>query len=303
MNEDNKWSLKKEKLLKYWQEECRLYVWLHNQNSQYYSRLDKYISIPSILITAVSGTTLVSTTNLNETDNLVYSVIMGICLIIGTFLQSVRDFYNFKGMSNDNENCGKLYQSIVIDIDEQLNQEYEDRECGNIFLKKIKISRNDIIKNSPQINNRIWKKLKKSFEIGEMINLFSSSFFHNYVESIQDLEDNLNLDLKDDNQRHPHNRNISYLQLNKENNVVNYEGVDECIVGGNNKGIIEEDKREVKSEVVINISDNFDRRRSSLIINKLRVVNSSSLINVAENEPKNGMNKSHKQLEYQLGRM
>ena len=58
---NNGWSTKKEKLLKYWQEECRLYVWLHNKNSDYYLRLNRLFALPSILITAITGTALFST--------------------------------------------------------------------------------------------------------------------------------------------------------------------------------------------------------------------------------------------------
>ena len=182
----NGWSSKKEKLLKFWQEECRLYVWLHNQNSTHYRRLDRYISIPAILITAITGTAVFAT--IGEEDNRVVQICIGTMLIIGTFLQSIRDFLDITDLIHRNTNCSKSYQSIVNDIEEQLSQDREDREDGKILLRKIKTRKNDIVRNGAGISSKTWQLLKKNMEKGEVINLYNTDFFHNYIHSLDNAD-------------------------------------------------------------------------------------------------------------------
>ena len=86
----NNWSLKKEETLNNWCFESELYIWLHNYNAEYYERLDKFLSIPAIIISAITSTALFSSLGLE--DNSIVIIIFGILLIIGVFLQSSRDY-------------------------------------------------------------------------------------------------------------------------------------------------------------------------------------------------------------------
>lgn len=177
-----KWTSKKENLLKFWQEECRIYTWLHDQNSLYYTRLDKYLSVPALLISAVTSTAIF--TNLNLENNQIVLIIIGSFLVVGTFLQSLRDFLNTHDLIHKHLNASKIYLSIANDIEEQLSQDVDEREKSKTFIHKIKIRKNDVIRNSPRILNRVWTKLKKSIERGDMINLNSSKFFYKYIEQV-----------------------------------------------------------------------------------------------------------------------
>lgn len=187
----NGWSSKKEKVLKYWQEECRLYVWLHNENARYYKSWDKILSIPAILITAVTGTAVFSTTNNQSEDSKISNYLIGGMLMIGTFLQSTRDFLDIGNLIYRHSNCAKCYQSLVNDIEEQLTQDREDRENGKQFLHKIKVRKNDIINNGMTISSKTWKKLKTAMQNGEVINLYNTSFFHDYLNNIQGEEEDI----------------------------------------------------------------------------------------------------------------
>lgn len=184
----NGWSSKKEKVLKYWQEECRLYVWLHNENARYYRSWDKILSIPAILITAVTGTAVFSTTDTQSEDGRIGKYLIGSMLMIGTFLQSTRDFLDIGNLIYRHSNCAKCYQSLVNDIEEQLTQDREDRENGKQFLHKIKVRKNDIINNGMTISSKTWKKLKIAMNNGEVINLYNTNFFHDYLNNIKEEE-------------------------------------------------------------------------------------------------------------------
>jgi hypothetical protein len=189
---NNGWTSKKEKLLKYWQEECRLYVWLHNKNASYYRKLNKIITLPAILITAVTSTALFSTSGNDEDKPLIIS--FGILLVIGTFLQSTKEFLGIENQIHRNTNCSISYQSIVNEIEEQLTQDILDRMDGKQFLRKTKNAKNDIVRNGPSISSGTWDKLKKSMKRGEVINLYGTNFFHDYISNLDNLEKGNNSD-------------------------------------------------------------------------------------------------------------
>ena len=176
----NNWSLKKEETLNNWCFESELYIWLHNYNAEYYERLDKFLSIPAIIISAITSTALFSSLGLE--DNSIVIIIFGILLIIGVFLQSSRDYLKVSELIHQNRNSSKLYQIISNDIEEQLNEEENEREDGTKFLQKIKNKINNIILNSPPITHKSWKKLQISINRGDIIRFNRSEFFKNYFK-------------------------------------------------------------------------------------------------------------------------
>tara|TARA_A100001015_G_C14974249_1_gene706505 strand:+ start:31 stop:636 length:606 start_codon:yes stop_codon:yes gene_type:complete len=184
----NNWNTKKEDLLKKWNFESSLYIWLHNYNAEYYKKIDNLLSIPSIIISAITSTTIFSTIN---NDNRELMIIVGCLLIIGTFLQSARDYFNINRLIYDNIQCSKDYQIIYNDIEEQLNQEFNERDNAIRFINKIKIKRNNIILNSPDINSSSWKKLKNNIEKGELVRMEHSDYF---LKMINNQEEDITLD-------------------------------------------------------------------------------------------------------------
>ena len=114
-------------------------------------------------------------------------IVFGSLLIIGTFLQTTRDFLDISGLINRNKNTAIAYQAIVNDIEEQLSQERQDRTDGKTLLRKIKVMKNDIVRNGPSISSVSWKKLKNSIAKGDIIHLYNSDFFNNYLQNLDDL--------------------------------------------------------------------------------------------------------------------
>lgn len=216
-NNQHHWTEKKELLLKQWGLESELYSWLHNYNADYYNNIDFMLSIPAIIISAITSTALFSTLGMD--NNKVVIIIFGILLIIGTLLQSIRDFIKVSKLLYDNRHYSKLYQIIANDIDEQLNQEKSERENGIKFLNKIKGRRNDILLNSPTIHNKSWIKLKKSFANGEMIKLRNKECLNTLlrldkrnekeeVHTIVNINNN-----QESNNNNQENNNINELEL------------------------------------------------------------------------------------------
>ena len=212
------WTKKKETILKNWSFEAELYVWLHNYNADYYYRLDKFLSIPSIIISAITSTALFSSIGMD--DNTVVIVIFAILLIIGVFLQSTRDFLNVHQLSVQNRHTAKIYQVISNDIEEQLNQEVEERENGRKFIQKMKNKINDIIMNSPPITNKSWKRLQSNINKGNIIRFNKSHFFKSYFKKENKIGVSPSVKINIDNTPSP-------LPLSNSGNIQNNEQTNE----------------------------------------------------------------------------
>lgn len=190
----NDWTTKKVKLLKYWQEECRLYNWLYNQNVQYYQHVNRNLSVISILLSAITGATL-----LNNSDPPNPGIILsfGIISIISSFIQGLRQFLDLDTKISANTFTSRQNSAIVIDIEEQLNLAREERINGVEFIKSIKTRKNEIIQSAPMISRARWSQLKKKIKNGDGISFFNEAIFKNYLESTVAMGD-LKLDTPED---------------------------------------------------------------------------------------------------------
>jgi len=179
----NDWTLKKEKLLRYWQEECKLYNWLYRQNVEWYQKTNRYMSTAGILLSAITGTTLINQSGNtdSESDEILF-IVFGLLSITSTFIQGVKEFMDYNGKISTNTLSARQNSSIVIDIEEQLNLSREERINGKEFMKHIKTRKNEIIQNGPMIPKSSWKKLRNSIRKKEGLNFFKQNLFQNYLD-------------------------------------------------------------------------------------------------------------------------
>lgn len=305
------WTSKKEKLLNFWKEESRIYSWLHEQNSKYYRELDKKLSIPSLLISAVTSTALFSSINMENNEYVIVS--FGILLVIGTFLQSIRDFLGVPDLIHKNAISSDVYLSIVNDIEEQLTRERSERDNAKQFVQKIKTRKTDILKTRVTIGDKLWKRLKNSINNGDVVNLYSNDFFKNYLEKVNDddptTKDNKNekkwknaitsvarknaIDNTGTNELNENNSNQEIIlnKLNKFQNSINVPKTDEHYNISMNKQTnlpkksLELDNQNINSDTIINI-DNLDDIESNE--NNHKQINSKkSFIDLGQNNKLN----------------
>lgn len=179
----NDWTVKKERLLRYWQEECRLYNWLYIQNVETYQQINKLLSLTSIILSSVTGTTLLNQSNeTSSASNSRILIAFGIMSLLAGMISSFKEFMNLGAKINANINCARQNSCIVNDIDEQLNMERADRINGREFMKIIKDRKNDLIQNGPMIPRSKWNKLQKQINSGQGINFFNKKLFQEYMD-------------------------------------------------------------------------------------------------------------------------
>ena len=185
---NNGWSTRAEKLVRYWQEECRLYAWIYEQNVTYYSRLNRTLGIASITLSAITGTTLFNQ-SASGPDSTSSNILigLGISSIASTILSGLKELLDLNALITQNTNAARENSSIVMDIDEQMNIDRSDRTDGREFLKSIKDRKNSLIQNGPIIPSRQWKQVHKKIQSKEQFGFLNREVFNEYLEQSVDI--------------------------------------------------------------------------------------------------------------------
>jgi len=183
------WDTDKENLIRFWKEESTILIWLNSNTGQYYKLLNKIISIPCILISAVSSTTILSNMEPSNSSTL---LTIGCVLAFGTFLQSLKEFLNLDQKITQYDYTIKANKILILDIEEVLYQDRGDRETAYKFIKKIKERKKELLINTPVIPQFIKLRLKKAIQNNEVLDIMNKSILYNYLKNqVVDVEPTL----------------------------------------------------------------------------------------------------------------
>jgi hypothetical protein len=213
----NNWSEIKENYLKFWREECQIYNYLYNQNVYYYRNLDRYLGVSAILLSAVTGSTLVNQSSTSSYKNSDYEIekinyillSFGMISMVNTFIQSVRQFLDLPSKISSNHNAAIQNSSIALDIDEQLMMTRKDRTDAKEFMKQIKIRKNELIKTGPDIPKREWSKFIKKVENGEPLSFISKDALYKFMEQTINVGGSANVKQIENNNHNDNGSNSS----------------------------------------------------------------------------------------------
>jgi hypothetical protein len=185
---NNGWTTRGEKLVRYWQEECRLYAWMYEQNATYYSRLNRTLGIASIALSAITGTTLFNQ-SASDPDATSSNILigLGVSSIASTILSGLKELLDLHSLITQNTNAARENSSIVMDIDEQMNIDRADRIDGREFMKSIKDRKNALIQNGPIIPSRQWKQVHRKIQSKEQLGFLNREVFNEYLEQSVDI--------------------------------------------------------------------------------------------------------------------
>lgn len=183
-NINNGWNENLEKLLSYWKEESQIFIWLNTQSLNYLKFQNKCLSVPAIAISAISSATIFSNVSYDDrSNNPILLYIIGSFLIISTFIQLMKEYLNLDKNIRQHINTIKTNQMLILDIQEQLSQDREDRINGKDFLNKMKTRKADLIRNSIEIPVKFYKRMENAIERGEIINYNETFVLYNYLQN------------------------------------------------------------------------------------------------------------------------
>ena len=181
------WSTKREKLVRYWQEECRLYGWMYEQNVDFYGKVNRCLGISSVALSAITGTTLFNQGADANPANSMVLIGLGVVSLASTILSGLKELLDLNTLVTLNANAARENSSIVMEIDEQLNLDRCDRKDARDFMKSIKDRKNSLIQNGPIIPQRRWKAVRNKIRTKEGIGFLNRDVFNEYLEQSLDI--------------------------------------------------------------------------------------------------------------------
>lgn len=176
MRNTGTWNYRMLSLLKKIGEKSMGYRWMHDQEVLFYENLNSIYSKIELILLAILGTItsslfigLLSNIGL-EKNHFVMIIITSLELLLLLCYSIVKGFHNpeySKHIFNHN-NVGAKFNTINLDIQEQLSLEIQDREVDKIFLKRIIKLYNELMEISPKIRKQTMNKYivaTKNFDI------------------------------------------------------------------------------------------------------------------------------------------
>lgn len=169
--QNNGWSELKEQSLFKTVHQCRLYKWMHGKSAKYYHNRDRWLGVPAIFFSAISGIgTFASLQGEDDcgTGSNISAIVIGCVMFSVSFLTGLQNFMKYNQLSERHSTTSKEYAIIINNIRQQLTLDSNERENGTQFVNAINERCNTLITNSPDIPEHIWNNFMKELESGTL---------------------------------------------------------------------------------------------------------------------------------------
>lgn len=210
----NSWNKKLENGIMVLGSKSGAYRMMHDEASSYYSNFNKVISIISIFLITLTGTSAFSVAFIEE--GTVYKIIIGCVLYIVGVLTSIKEFLNLTEISDKHKLYSIRFSALYHNIQRQIALEPIDRQDGKDYIGWINSEFDNLLFSNPDIPDKIKKNALNKF--GDILNndIIQDLSFHckiNDNESILDeSKDEVQIRMEPEN-----------LPKNKDNSRSRYE--------------------------------------------------------------------------------
>jgi hypothetical protein len=162
------WNKFQENILKKWSAMAKTYSTMHSISAQYYSKLDKYLVIPVILLGAAASSSIFTTSSDSiDKSNAIWSYINGGMVLLMTGISSISKFIDTNEKQAKHTSASFKYTNIAMNIDTLLSFPRADRvEDPRLFINETKTSILEVREHAPNIHTWVIdsyiKKIDKS---------------------------------------------------------------------------------------------------------------------------------------------
>uniref|UniRef100_A0A6C0CJW0 VP11 n=1 Tax=viral metagenome TaxID=1070528 RepID=A0A6C0CJW0_9ZZZZ len=154
-SKDNGWTDKEEIILKNWGETALLDMAKHKETARWFSALNKFLTMPHIIISTVITVLSMIKDHINVDDALIISGILS-AIVIGW--EKIKQLFNYEERSSKHKVTADAYYSISNAIGAQLSMSRNDRERGITFINKIREKLDDTAANADPIPSKVEQK-------------------------------------------------------------------------------------------------------------------------------------------------
>lgn len=138
------WNQTQERLLRQWEEQCRIRAALHHRTAAWYERGHYILGPLAVITTSVSALTQFTqlgatscTSGISGTD-----IAILVMTMLGVVLAGLQTFFRFNQSSAQHQIAATKYEGLQHDIEETLSFRFQDRPDPAIFINNTKTALN-----------------------------------------------------------------------------------------------------------------------------------------------------------------
>jgi hypothetical protein len=159
------WHSEEEQLVAGIGDRCNGYQWLHTQSHIHFENVNFGLTIPSIIISAVTGSVTIGLTSLFSPEyQTVATTLIGSLTLGAGVLTTVNQYMKSASLAEGHRAAalayGKLYRTILT----ELSLRREERQPVKDFLKMVCAKQDRLQEMSPSISPRIIASFNKTFQ-------------------------------------------------------------------------------------------------------------------------------------------
>jgi len=159
------WNSGEEDLLKGIAERSNCMRWMHERCESRYETFNFYLTVPSIIMSTLSGTATIGLNSLPKEYQPISSVVVGLFTLSIGVLTSLNQYMKSSQLAESHRaaaiSYGKLHRLISAELSMRRDQRVEAQD----FLTKVRSEQDRLQEMSPGISEPIIQKFKEEFEL------------------------------------------------------------------------------------------------------------------------------------------
>lgn len=157
------WNHQLETILSQEGERALCYAWLHTQSQTKYTKLHTYMTLPTIVMSTIAGSTAIgSSTIFGGRQEIASYFVGGISISVGV-LNTVLSYFGWSKKSESHRLCAIAYTKIHRFIMIELALPRSERMAARDMLKVMRDQLDRLQETSPQIPDSVIVDFKKKF--------------------------------------------------------------------------------------------------------------------------------------------
>jgi hypothetical protein len=157
----NGWNPKIEKNVKNLGWKSGAYRFMHDESSGYFSKLNNILSIITIVLITLTGTSSFTIAFLEEESS--YKIIVGVVLYIIAALTSIKDFLNLTQISEKHKLYSIRFSALYHNIQRQMSLDQVDRQDGKDYVGWINSEFDSLLFSNPDIPSSVKSRISEKF--------------------------------------------------------------------------------------------------------------------------------------------
>jgi len=159
------WNSAQENFLAAIADRANCYRWLHTKCNVYYDKLNFYLTVPSVLVSAISGSATIAIPGLISSTEILkwVSVCIGIMTISSGVFTTVNQYMKTLQLAEAHRFSALLYGKLHRVVSSELSLRRDQRINAFYFIKTIRTEQDRLQDTSPIIVDHIIKLFRTEF--------------------------------------------------------------------------------------------------------------------------------------------